>query len=220
MSIKKSYYKVSWTRGTAVEREHEFNDENQEIRYCRQSAIYKFLELKNDIHIRNAVNNKVSLVFYNHYVERDFDQGMELHLDCAREHVLFEAIQELVNVNFSNWEIEANEFLKADEFYIDELAIVLNENADAIVVLDDRLCKAMNMPYSLVEDIEELYSLSSVLADKRDKDELIKFISENNGFKVEELKRFSTETLRRAYHSGQGAYVYLNAVRSIVGYDL
>lgn len=47
------------------------------------------------------------------------------------------------------------------------------------------------------------------------REELINFIKTNNGFDEKTLEQFSTEDLQKAYDSGQGAYIYLNALKMV-----
>ena len=45
--------------------------------------------------------------------------------------------------------------------------------------------------------------------------QLIAFIQENNAINKITLEQFSTEDLKRAYESPQGAYVYINALIAV-----
>jgi hypothetical protein len=216
MSIAQSYYKVKWTRGNETLKEIEFNDQNQNVLYRRQAALYEFFELKNDNYIKHSNDNKIEFIFFNHYVERDYDNGNQYDIDCAQKLVLFESVMNITTVDFNNWEIESNEYFKDSEFYFDEKVIVINRNGDAVVVLDNRICKELNIPFFELTD-DDVYSLTDIKIKKHDREFLIDSISKNSGFKEEALERFNTETLRRAFHSGQGAYVYLNAVNFLNG---
>src|ERR1035437_2701254 len=142
MNFTDSYYSIVFISDNSKKEEF-FKIESEAIRFRRDKAINRFEELFNEVKNNNLKNYLIEFILWEHNIDRDFDNGRIEEFDRFQRNVLFSIKNDIVNVNFQNWQNEAVKGDKYGALFFGKLVKIKGKEGYETSVYNDRLCKLL-----------------------------------------------------------------------------
>ncbi len=143
MNISNNYYTIiSYsTDSNKPSQKWIFDNFDLPIRFRRQNAIDKFLEL-------NKTNNNIKLVFNEYYLQQSVVEG-----DCMRiiENDLLKIENGNLKIEYSNLNAESKMYMKYGEPIFGKVVIVNMPNGNSVEIIDDKLCLDLGIDFEYFE---------------------------------------------------------------------